>query len=87
MNEPLTMARLDKVFDRVVEGRGAISFRDFERLLLALGFRHDRTSGSHRIYIHPRVTRPLSVQPRGKDAKPYQVRQLRAMIEEFGLRL
>jgi len=81
------MARPDKVFDRVVEGRGAVSFRDLERLLLALGFRHDRTSGSHRVYVHPRVTRPLSVQPRGKDAKPYQVRQLRAMIEEFGLRL
>jgi hypothetical protein len=49
MHEPLTMARPDKVFDRVMEGRAAISFRDFERLLLALGFRHDRTSGSHRI--------------------------------------
>lgn len=81
------MPRPDKVFVRVMQGQGAISFRDFERLLLALGYRHDRTSGSHRIYVHPRVTRPLSVQPRGKDAKPYQVRQLRAMIEEFGLRL
>jgi len=52
------------------EGQGVIAFRDFERLLLALGFRHDRTSGSHRIYLHPNATRPLSVQPRGSDAKP-----------------
>jgi predicted RNA binding protein YcfA (HicA-like mRNA interferase family) len=81
------MARPAKVLERVIEGQGSISFRDLERLLLALGFRHDRTSGSHRIYIHPMVTRPLSVQPRGNDAKPYQVRQLRAMIEEFGLKL
>jgi predicted RNA binding protein YcfA (HicA-like mRNA interferase family) len=81
------MAKLEKVLERVMKGRGAISFRDFERLLLALGFRHDRTGGSHRIYVHPRATRPLSVQPRGKDAKPYQVRQLREMIEEFDLRL
>jgi predicted RNA binding protein YcfA (HicA-like mRNA interferase family) len=81
------MAKPGKVFDRVMEGRGAISFRDFERLLLALGFKHDRTSGSHRIYVHPKATRPLSVQPRGSDAKPYQVRQLRGMIEEFALRL
>ena len=81
------MAKPDKVFERVMEGRGATSFRDFERLLFALGFTHDRTSGSHRIYVHPRVSRPLSVQPRGKDAKPYQVRQLRAMIEEFDLSL
>ena len=81
------MARPAKIFDRVMEGRGSIPFRDFERLLLALGFRHDRTSGSHRIYIHAKAKRPLSVQPRGKDAKPYQVRQLRAMIEDFELKL
>jgi predicted RNA binding protein YcfA (HicA-like mRNA interferase family) len=81
------MAKPDKVLDRVIEGKGVIAFRDFERLLLALGFRHDRTSGSHRIYLHPNVTRPLSVQPRGNDAKPYQVRQLRDIIEEFDLKL
>jgi predicted RNA binding protein YcfA (HicA-like mRNA interferase family) len=63
------MARPAKVLDRVMEGRGSVPFRDLERLLLALGFRHDRTSGSHRIYIHPRVPRPLSVQPQGKDAR------------------
>jgi predicted RNA binding protein YcfA (HicA-like mRNA interferase family) len=81
------MAKPSKVFERVMAGRGAISFRDFERLLLALAFKHDRTSGSHRIYVHPKATRPLSVQPRGKDPKPYQVRQLREMIEEFDLKL
>jgi predicted RNA binding protein YcfA (HicA-like mRNA interferase family) len=85
--EAWAMAKPSKVFDRVMEREGTISFLDFERLLLALGFKHDRTSGSHRIYVHPRATRPLSVQPRGKDAKPYQVRQLHAMIEEFGLKL
>ncbi len=81
------MARPTKIFDRVIAGGGAITFPDFERLLIALGFEHDRTSGSHRIYVHPRATRPLSVQPGGKDAKPYQVRQLRAIIQEFGLKL
>jgi predicted RNA binding protein YcfA (HicA-like mRNA interferase family) len=81
------MASPTKTLERVLEGRGAIPFRDFERLLRALGFRLDRTSGSHRIYIHPTVPRPLNVQPRGRDAKPYQVRQLRDMIEEFGLKL
>ena len=81
------MAKPKKAFDRVMEGRGSVSFRDFERLLVALGFTHERTSGSHRIYVHPRVNRPLSVQPKGKDAKPYQVRQLRTMIEEFDLKL
>jgi hypothetical protein len=37
--------------------------------------------------VHPRVPRPMNVQSAGKDAKPYQVRQLRDIVEEFGLRL
>jgi predicted RNA binding protein YcfA (HicA-like mRNA interferase family) len=52
-----------------------------------LGFRLNRVSGSHHIYVHPEVSRPMNVQSVGKDAKPYQIRQLRDIIEEFGLRL
>jgi predicted RNA binding protein YcfA (HicA-like mRNA interferase family) len=81
------MANPVRVLERVLGGQGTIAFADFERLLFTLGFKHDRTSGSHRIYLHAKATRPLSVQPRGKDAKPYQVRQLREMIEEFDLKL
>jgi predicted RNA binding protein YcfA (HicA-like mRNA interferase family) len=62
-----------KVFDAVVGGRGMVSFRDFEALLVGLGFRLKGQSGSHRIYLHPRVERPFPVQPDGKDAKRYQV--------------
>jgi predicted RNA binding protein YcfA (HicA-like mRNA interferase family) len=81
------MARLNRVLEQVLEGRGVVAFRDLERLLAALGFRLARISGSHRIYVHPRVPRPFSVQPIGKDAKPYQVRQLRDIIREFELTL
>lgn len=62
------MASDKKVFDAVLSGRGTISFRDFEHLLVAIGFRLSRTVGSHRIYLHPKVSRPFSVQPFGKDA-------------------
>ena len=40
------MATEKKTFDAVLSGRGTVRFRDLERLLVALGFRHDRTSGS-----------------------------------------
>ena len=60
-----------------------ISFRDFEALLKEYDFRLMRISGSHRIYWHERIHRPLSVQPAGKDAKRYQVRMLLAIIEEL----
>jgi predicted RNA binding protein YcfA (HicA-like mRNA interferase family) len=72
---------------KVIQGRGATSFRDLQRLLIALGFRLDRISGSHHIYLHPEVSRPINIQPAGNDAKPYQIRQLRDMIREFGLKL
>jgi len=81
------VASTKKVFEAVLAGRGTISFRDLQSLLTKLGFRLARTSGSHRIYVHPRVTRPINVQPIGKDAKPYQIRQLRDIIVEFQLSL
>ncbi|HEX4696027.1 type II toxin-antitoxin system HicA family toxin [Sphingomonas sp.] len=65
--------------------RTSMSFQDFERLLKAFGFRHDRTVGSHRQYVHSRVPRPFPVQPGGKEAKRYQVGEFLDMITEYGL--
>jgi predicted RNA binding protein YcfA (HicA-like mRNA interferase family) len=64
-----------------------IAFRDFERLLTAFGFAVDRTVGSHRQYVHPRLPRPLPVQPEGKDAKRYQVREFLELVERYGLHI
>ena len=63
----------------------SIAFRDFERLLRAFGFEHVRTTGSHRQYHHPWVPEILSIQPRGNQAKSYQLRQFADMIENYGL--
>ena len=80
------MTRIDKLYGRLIANpRAPIPFRDFERLLKAFGFEHVRTSGSHRQYVHPRLTRPLPVQPGNKDAKPYQVREFLELIDEHGL--
>lgn len=81
------MAKLSAILEKVMSAHGRIQFRDFQKLLLKLGFRLDRIRGSHHIYVHPKVTRALSIQPIGKEAKPFQVRQLRDMIAEFGLSL
>jgi len=64
-----------------------IAFRDFERLLVAFGFALQRTRGSHRAYKHRDAPELLTVQPKGKDAKPYQIRKLLDMIEQFELEL
>ena len=81
------MASPKRTLEAVLRGQGVVSFADLQGLLEKLGFQLKRVSGSHHIYVHPKGTRPINIQPRGKDAKPYQVRQLRDMIEEFGLKL
>lgn len=80
------MTRTSKLYQWIVANpRAAVSFRDFERLLIAFGFKLDRIRGSHRSYEHPSVPRPLSIQPRGNMAKPYQIDQFLVMVREFGL--
>ncbi len=60
-------------------------FRDFQRVLVAFGFTLDRVNGSHHNYKHPSVPRPLSIQPRGNMAKPYQTDQFLDLVEEYAL--
>jgi len=82
------MVKPAKLYQQLVASRGGvISLRDFVRLLEAFGFVHDRTVGSHRQYFHPRVPRSLPVQPVGKDAKKYQVRELLEIVEAYGLHI
>ena len=87
IGQKIRMASAKKTFEAVKRGQGVVSFRDLKALLTKLGFRLDRVSGSHHIFLHPKVTRPMNIQPMGKDAKPYQIRQLWGIIEEFGLKL
>ena len=83
----VTRRRLEELVEQVLEARGSIKFRDFEALLVALGFAFKRQAGSHRLYLHPKIGRPFPVQPDGPDAKRYQVRELRDMIRKHGLSL
>jgi predicted RNA binding protein YcfA (HicA-like mRNA interferase family) len=82
------MTRPDKLYQQLLSSTSqTISFRDFERLLRAFGFELDRTSGSHRQYVHPSVARAFPVQPAVKDAKRYQVREFLELVERYGLHL
>lgn len=63
----------------------SIAFRDFIMMIEAFGFVHARTKGSHQSFRHPACPRLLVVQPLGKDAKRYQVREFLDMVEEYGL--
>jgi predicted RNA binding protein YcfA (HicA-like mRNA interferase family) len=76
-----------KLYQRLLVTRASMRFRDFQRVLEAFGFTLDRIRGSHHNYRHRLVPRPLSIQPHGNMAKPYQLDQFLDMVEEFGLEI
>lgn len=64
-----------------------ISYRDFTALIEAFGFVHSRTKGSHQSYKHPTCPKLMVVQPIGKDAKRYQIREFLDLVREFELNM
>ena len=65
----------------------SISFRDLVALIEAFGFAHSRTKGSHLSYKHPTCPKLMVIQPVGKDAKRYQVREFLDLVREFELHM
>jgi predicted RNA binding protein YcfA (HicA-like mRNA interferase family) len=51
------------------------------------GFRLDRISGSHHIFIHPAVQELVNLQEVKGEAKPYQIRRFLRIVERYNLRL
>ena len=65
----------------------SVNYRDFVAMVEAFGFRNIRTRGSHSTYANPACGEPLNLQPKGKDAKRYQIRYFLDIVEEYGLTL
>jgi hypothetical protein len=51
----------------------------------AFGFIYARTKGSHLSYKHPSCPKLMVIQPVGKDAKRYRVREFLDLVREFDL--
>jgi predicted RNA binding protein YcfA (HicA-like mRNA interferase family) len=64
-----------------------VSFADLVRLVEELGFELRRTSGSHHVFIHAQVPELLTLQRVAGQAKPYQIRQLIRLVDQYALRL
>ena len=81
------MTKWDKFRATLMEGRSDknIDFDELITFLQRLDFA-ERTSGSHHVLTHEDVAEILSLQrkPDGK-AKPYQVKQVRLVIDQYGL--
>jgi len=59
----------------------AIRFEELCHLLESLGFER-RVKGSHPVFRKDGVIAKVNIQKSGAQAKPYQVKQVRAMILE-----
>jgi len=76
-----------KVYEAVISGKADnnIKYSDLQNLIIDLGFEFQRQNGSHEIYCNKTIKKSLNIQKDSGKAKAYQIRQLRAMINKYGL--
>lgn len=80
------MGRHEKLLLQILRGTSdaAIPFQGVRALLGWLGF-EERIRGGHHIFTRDGVSEILNLQPKGSDAKPYQVKQVRQVILKYKL--
>jgi HicA toxin of bacterial toxin-antitoxin, len=80
------VARYDELLSRILRGASdaSIPFNQLCHLLERLGF-GERIRGDHHIFTKNGVEEILNLQPRGRHAKPYQVKQVRDVLVKHRL--
>ena len=80
------MVNPDRLLDTVLRGSSDanIAFSDLCGLLRRLGF-DERIRGDHHVFTRHGVEEILNLQPKQAKAKPYQVKQVRAVILKYRL--
>ncbi|MCC6586989.1 MAG: type II toxin-antitoxin system HicA family toxin [Bryobacterales bacterium] len=75
-----------RVLQQILSGASDanVRFEDLRSLLAALGFT-ERIRGDHHIFSKTGIAEILNLQPRVSLAKPYQVKQVRAVIVRYRL--
>jgi hypothetical protein len=91
MSDPaVTVGRVKtaRLFNRIIAGAVTnVGFSDLVVLLEALGFNEVGGRGSHRVFARPGVVEILTLQELRGQAKPYQVRQVAAVVRRYNLQL
>jgi len=80
------VGRRRKLLERILSGRSDanVPFEQTRALLESLGF-EETVAGSHHVYRRDGLPKKLVLQPREAKVKPYQVKQIRALLVEYGL--
>ena len=64
-----------------------VAFTDLRNLIEGFGFRLDRVTGSHHIFVHTNIQELVNLQEVKGEAKPYQIRQFLRLVERHNLYL
>lgn len=80
------MGKYDKFLVEILGGASDanISFDELRQLLIRFGF-DERIRGGHHIFTKHDIEEILNLQSKGSKAKPYQVKQVRAIIVRYKL--
>ena len=80
------MSQIEKLIQHILSGTSDanIAFKDLCQLLILFGFEM-RTKGSHHMFRKYGIEEKINLQKDGNKAKPYQVKQVRAVILKYKL--
>jgi predicted RNA binding protein YcfA (HicA-like mRNA interferase family) len=82
------MSKIERLLQRLAEGNFKnVKFSELKQLLSAYGFKLERVSGSHHIFVHTAACEIVNIQNVKGEAKPYQIRQVLQVIEKYDLRM
>jgi predicted RNA binding protein YcfA (HicA-like mRNA interferase family) len=78
------MSKIEKLIFQILSGTSDanIEFKDLCQLLMHLGF-EKRIKGSHHMFRRAGIEEKINLQKDGNKAKPYQVKQVRAVILKY----
>ncbi len=80
------MGKIERLIEKILLGNADanIDFADLCGVLLSLGF-SERRKGSHHVFFKSGLDELINLQRDGSKAKPYQVRQVRSIIQRNNL--
>ena len=76
-----------KLLAAILQSQKNVRFQDMTALVMAFGFRLERMSGSHHIFVHDAIPELVNLQNVHGEAKPYQIKQFLSLVERYNLTL
>ncbi len=80
------MTRIAKLYEQMLRNKRG-KFADLQKLLLAHGFKLNRVRGSHEVYVRDDVPEHITIQPNGKEAMDYQIREFLRIVKQYRISL